>query len=80
MDVDEDRARAAGRFSTYRGTSYVFCSDKCKHRFDADPEHFVTGDARSVPEPRPKRTDPVPARGAVDVMRGSKHVEASTHD
>ncbi|HYX91699.1 MAG TPA: efflux RND transporter periplasmic adaptor subunit [Myxococcaceae bacterium] len=80
MDVDEDRARAAGRVSTYRGKRYVFCSDSCKHRFEADPEHFAERDHNSAPDARPVRTDPVPVRGVIDVVHGSTRVEASPHD
>lgn len=32
--------RAAGS-STYRGTTFHFCSKSCKTKFDADPEHFA---------------------------------------
>ncbi len=37
MEVDEKRAAAAGRMSEYEGTTYYFCADDCKKRFDADP-------------------------------------------
>jgi len=32
-----DPAKAAGK-SEYKGTTYYFCSDYCKRKFDADPE------------------------------------------
>jgi multidrug efflux pump subunit AcrA (membrane-fusion protein)/YHS domain-containing protein len=41
MEVDETKARATGRSSTYRGKTYSFCSDGCKEHFDKDPERFV---------------------------------------
>lgn len=37
MEVDEKRAAAAGRKSEYQGTTYYFCADECKQRFDAEP-------------------------------------------
>ena len=37
MEVDEKRAAAAGRTSEYEGTTYYFCADECKKRFDAEP-------------------------------------------
>ena len=41
MEVDQARAKAAGRTAVHRGTSLFFCSDLCKKRFDANPERFV---------------------------------------
>ena len=37
MDVDEKRAAAAGLRSEYQGTTYYFCADECRRRFDAEP-------------------------------------------
>ena len=37
MDVDETKARAAGKTSEYKGTTWYFCSDNCKKEFDAEP-------------------------------------------
>jgi YHS domain-containing protein len=41
MDVDENKASAAGRVSEYRGKKYCFCSDGCKQKFDTEPERFL---------------------------------------
>ncbi len=41
MDVDEQKAVAAGRTSAYRGTTYYFCSDECKKSFDKDPAKYA---------------------------------------
>jgi membrane fusion protein, copper/silver efflux system len=41
MEVDEARAEAMGRSSTYRGKTYHFCSDMCKQEFDEAPGEFV---------------------------------------
>jgi YHS domain-containing protein len=48
MDVDENKARAAGRVSEYRGKTYYFCADECKQQFDR-------GHKRNVDKP----ADPV---------------------
>ena len=37
MDVDETKARAAGKTSAYGGATWYFCSDGCKKEFDAAP-------------------------------------------
>ena len=37
MDVDETKARAAGKTSQHGGVSYFFCSETCKKEFDANP-------------------------------------------
>jgi RND family efflux transporter MFP subunit len=34
MDVDESKAKAAGRISEYSGKTYYFCADECKQQFD----------------------------------------------
>jgi Cu(I)/Ag(I) efflux system membrane fusion protein len=41
MDVDENKARAAGRVSEYRGKTYYFCADECKQQFDRDHKRNV---------------------------------------
>jgi RND family efflux transporter MFP subunit len=49
MEVDQTKAKAAGRTAVHRGTSYSFCSDSCKERFDANPERFVPGPSAPPP-------------------------------
>ena len=41
MEVDEARAKAMGRSSTYQGKTYYFCCDECKQEFDEDPTLFL---------------------------------------
>ena len=41
MDVDEQKALAAGRTSVFKGTTYYFCSDECKRTFDKDPARYA---------------------------------------
>ncbi len=43
MEVDEKNAAAAGRKSEYEGTTYYFCADDCKKRFDAEPAKYARG-------------------------------------
>jgi len=39
MDVDEESAPAR---SDYLGETFYFCSERCRERFDADPECYVS--------------------------------------
>jgi RND family efflux transporter MFP subunit len=41
MDVSAEKAQKDGLVSTYRGTTYYFCSRGCKTKFDAAPEKYV---------------------------------------
>jgi len=41
MEVDQKRATAAGRKSDYKGTTYYFCADDCKKKFDAEPGQWI---------------------------------------
>jgi YHS domain-containing protein len=43
MSVTEDKARGAGRVSTYQGKTYFFCNDSCQEEFDANPAKFTAG-------------------------------------
>ncbi len=75
MEVDQTKARIAGRVSAYRGATYFFCSDACKKRFDANPAQYVTpavpdsprmasrapGDGGSAPPYRSVLHAPTPA-------------------
>jgi membrane fusion protein, copper/silver efflux system len=48
MEVDHDAARNAGRAVTHGGSTYFFCSDDCKHKFEADPGKYTeSGKAES---------------------------------
>jgi RND family efflux transporter MFP subunit len=53
MDVDEAKAKAAGRTSTYGGKTYYFCAEGCKKRFDEDPKRYLTKseESRTVNHP-----------------------------
>ena len=41
MDVDEKRAASAGMKSEHGGTTYFFCAEECKKRFDAEPARYA---------------------------------------
>lgn len=38
MDVDESQAKAR---TDYQGQTYHFCSDGCKQKFEANPQHYA---------------------------------------
>jgi thiol-disulfide isomerase/thioredoxin len=50
---------AVAAMSTYEGTTYYFCSGKCKEGFDADPAGYM-------PQVFPRPADPVKARDLQD--------------
>jgi Cu(I)/Ag(I) efflux system membrane fusion protein len=41
MSVDQSQAKAAGRMSQYKGSTYYFCSDMCKQKFDKEPAEYI---------------------------------------
>jgi YHS domain-containing protein len=41
MKLDEGKAEASGVKSEHNGTTYYFCSNACKQRFDKEPERFT---------------------------------------
>ena len=47
MNVDENKAKAAGRISEYGGKAYYFCADQCKQQFDRDHKRYVDKPAGS---------------------------------
>jgi membrane fusion protein, copper/silver efflux system len=66
MDVDREKAKAAGRVSLHRGEAYYFCSDQCKRQFDANPEKY-----RRQGTPQPPRLSSVPAPTAPPPREGA---------
>jgi Cu+-exporting ATPase len=59
------RETAKHRFE-YRGQEYLFCSARCRERFQADPESFLKPKESSEPKPAaPKRQEPAPAAGTI---------------
>jgi membrane fusion protein, copper/silver efflux system len=41
MEIDEAKARAAGKTAEAHGKTFFFCSDTCKSRFHESPERFA---------------------------------------
>ena len=41
MSLDQDKALADGHAETYRGETFVFCSDKCRKKFLQDPAKYA---------------------------------------
>jgi Cu+-exporting ATPase len=41
MEVDAKRATAAGRTLEHDGSTYYFCADDCKKKFEADPAAYI---------------------------------------
>jgi RND family efflux transporter MFP subunit len=41
MDVDEAKARAAGKIAQHQGKTFFFCSDQCRSRFEKSPERYA---------------------------------------
>jgi YHS domain-containing protein len=54
MDVDVDRAPAR---SVYGDRTFVFCSNLCKERFDADPPRYAQS-STAAGEPELERHEP----------------------
>ena len=67
--------------STHQGTTYYFCSDKCEHKFDADPDRYAgaqaTGDL-AAPDAG-EATDPVCGM-RIDPATAAAHVEHRGRD
>jgi RND family efflux transporter MFP subunit len=41
MDIDVNKARAAGTVTTVGGKGYFFCSEQCKREFEKSPGHYL---------------------------------------
>jgi YHS domain-containing protein len=48
MDVDEAKAKAAGKALEHGGKTFFFCSDQCKTRFEQAPASYA--DKAAAPE------------------------------
>lgn len=58
MEVDEAKAKAAGRMSDHLGKTYFFCSDYCKKEFDKNPEAYIKEEPAAKAEAK-TQLDPV---------------------
>ena len=54
MDVSEEQA--AGK-SEHEGETYYFCSEHCKHQFDADPESYLSSETQDSGESPAEKTE-----------------------
>lgn len=43
MKVDEEKAAAT---SVYKGTTYYFCAQACKEKFEKQPEKYLSEDEK----------------------------------
>jgi Cu(I)/Ag(I) efflux system membrane fusion protein len=48
MSLDRDKALAGSQTETYRGETFVFCSDKCHKKFLQDPAKYAEDGLRSA--------------------------------
>ncbi|HST09419.1 MAG TPA: efflux RND transporter periplasmic adaptor subunit [Terriglobales bacterium] len=48
MSIDREKSLAKGLKETYRGETYVFCSDKCHNQFLQDPAKYIDDRLRSA--------------------------------
>jgi Cu(I)/Ag(I) efflux system membrane fusion protein len=57
MSLDRDKALAGGHTETYRGATFVFCSDKCHKKFLQDPAKYSEDGLRSAADSGSGRRD-----------------------
>jgi len=57
MALDRSKAVASGHSETYRGETLVFCSDKCRDKFRADPAKYLEDRLRSDANAGSRRHD-----------------------
>jgi membrane fusion protein, copper/silver efflux system len=57
MSLDRNKAIASGHSATYRGQTVIFCSDKCRDKFRADPTKYLEDRLRSDANNGPRRHD-----------------------
>ncbi len=55
MSVAPETARAKGNVTDHQGTEYFFCNPKCKAKFEAEPEKYLTSPPAAAPPPSPAR-------------------------
>ena len=73
MDVDRAKAARAGRASRHKGQEYVFCSDDCKKKFDADPERYLAPPPAHNAAPLGRLPLPTPAPAGERSREGHGH-------
>lgn len=68
--VDGAQARASGRTSQFRNTTYYFSSDSCKRQFDADPEGYLKKAAAGAAKHSPSSATRAPKSPDLGGNRG----------
>jgi Cu+-exporting ATPase len=59
MEVDQSKAKVAGRKVEYKGQTYYFCSDECKVAFDKEPTRYAAKVSKGVATEAGKRLEHV---------------------
>jgi RND family efflux transporter MFP subunit len=72
MEVDQTKAKASGRTAVHLRTSYYFCSDSCRKRFDANPERFVPAPTSAPSTPAGVAVRKASARPAPEMPRAEE--------
>jgi len=73
MDVDQSKAKAAGRTVDYKGQTYYFCSDDCKTKFTKEPTKYSWKSNPGATTPAGKRL------GEAQWEEGKAKEKESTH-
>jgi RND family efflux transporter MFP subunit len=60
MEIDEAKARAAGRVAEHEGKRYAFCSDGCHQSFLSSPGRYAAAGAAHEHEPLQARAEVTP--------------------
>jgi len=66
MNIDEDRAKAAGHFLEYKDKTYYFCEPQCQEDFRKEPERYL--------KPAQERRT-MPMTGSKDIATKHDHPE-----
>jgi membrane fusion protein, copper/silver efflux system len=66
MEVNAASAKAAGRVSEFRGTTFYFCMDECKTSFQKDPGRYA---GKKDTKPAPAVTSQVSEKGKKPLLQ-----------
>ena len=74
MEVDQSKAKAAGRTADYNGQTYYFCSDDCKTKFAKEPAKYSRKTTPGPLTPTGKRLSEFQWEGGKPKDKESAHV------
>jgi YHS domain-containing protein len=74
MEVDQSKAKAAGRTAEYKGPTYYFCSDDCQQKFTKEPTRYAWKSNPGPVTPAGKRLSEVQWEGGKPKDNESAHV------